>query len=157
MAHQFLHRSHRRSSHHGALQFFDDGVSVIKEEYDTYNYLLQKITARMDKGEYPIFVTAGDGRQKLTHIMHNQYLTHCFNDLCQVEGSLVTFGFNFGAQDEHIIDAINKAAKRSPEEKLWSIYIGVYSEDDKKRIEQISGKFKCKVRTYDAKTVKVWG
>jgi hypothetical protein len=142
---------------HGALQFFDDGVSVIKEEYDTYNYLLQKITARMDNGEYPIFVTAGDGRQKLTHIMHNQYLTHCFNDLCKAEGSLVTFGFKFGAQDEHIIDAINKAAKRNPKEKLWSVYIGVYSEDDQKHIEQIAGKFKCKVRIYDAKTLKVWG
>ena len=28
---------------HGALQFFDNGVEVVKEEYDAYNYLLQKI------------------------------------------------------------------------------------------------------------------
>ena len=27
---------------HGALPFFDNGVAVIKEEYDEYNYLLQK-------------------------------------------------------------------------------------------------------------------
>jgi hypothetical protein len=79
---------------HGALQFFDAGVSIVKEEYDAYNYLLQKITARMDEGEYPIVVTAGDGRQKLTHIRHNRYLTYCFDDLCEAEGSLVTFGFS---------------------------------------------------------------
>ena len=28
---------------HGALPFFDSGVNVVKEEYDDYNYLLQKI------------------------------------------------------------------------------------------------------------------
>ncbi|MGE3978232.1 MAG: DUF4917 family protein [Nitrospira sp.] len=29
---------------HGALPFFDNGAAITKEEYDTYNYLLQKIT-----------------------------------------------------------------------------------------------------------------
>ncbi len=48
---------------HGALPFFDTGIAVIKEEYDEYNYLLGKISARIEKGEYPIFVTAGDGKQ----------------------------------------------------------------------------------------------
>lgn len=144
---------------HGALQFFDSGVEIIKEQYDTYNYLLQKISARMDKGEYPIFVTAGNGQQKLNHIMHNQYLTFCYDDLCQATGSLVTFGFSFGPYDEHIIDAINKAAKqgRKTKDKLWSIYIGVYSDADQRHAEEISGRFKCKVHIYDANTANVWG
>jgi hypothetical protein len=142
---------------HGALPFFDRGVSVVKEEYDVYNYLLQNISARMEKGEYPIFVTAGDGQQKLNHITHNQYLTYCYDSFCQAEGSLVTFGFSFGEYDEHIIAAINKAAKQKVPNKLWSIYIGVYSPEDKKHIEQIEGKFRCKVHVFDAKTAKVWG
>lgn len=141
---------------HGALPFFDNGVEVVKEEYTVYNYLLANISARMEKGEYPIFVTAGDGQQKLKHITHNQYLTYCYDRFCQAEGSLVTFGFGFGPYDEHIIDAINKAAKRKPPNKLWSVYIGVYSDEDKKYIEQIESKFRCKVHIYDAKTVKVW-
>ena len=143
---------------HGALPFFDNGVAVIKEEYDEYSYLLQKISARMESAEYPIFVTAGDGRQKLTHIMHNHYLTHSYESLCTVEGSLVTFGFNFGEYDEHIIDAINRAARQKAEERLWSVYIGVYSDDDRQHIEQIKHKFKCKkVHIYDTKTAQVWG
>ena len=144
---------------HGALPFFDNGVAVLKEEYDVYNYLLQKISARMEKGEYPIFVTAGDGQQKLRHITHNQYLTYCYDSLCKAEGSIVTFGFGFGPYDEHIIDAINKAAKQGKKisNKIWSIYIGVYSDEDRKHIEQISEKFKCKVHIYDAKTVNIWG
>lgn len=141
---------------HGALPFFDNGVEVVKEEYTIYNYLLENISTRMEKGEYPIFVTAGDGQQKLKHITHNQYLTYCYDTFSQAEGSLVTFGFGFGPYDEHIIDAINKAAKRKPPQKLWSLYIGVYSDDDKKYIEQIEGKFRCKVHIFDAKTVKVW-
>lgn len=141
---------------HGALPFFDNGVEVVKQEYTIYNYLLENISARMEKGEYPIFVTAGDGQQKLKHITHNQYLTYCYDSFCQAEGSLVTFGFGFGPYDEHIIDAINKAAKRKPPNKLWSLYIGVYSDEDRKYIEKIEGKFRCKVHIYDAKTVKVW-
>lgn len=142
---------------HGALQFFDTGVSIVKEEYDVYNHLLQKITNRMNGGEYPIFVTAGDGRQKLTHIRHNRYLTYCFDKLCEAQGSIVTFGFRFGDQDEHIVDAINAAARRHPNEKLWSAYIGVYSDSDREHIEQIAHKFRCKVRIFDATTANVWG
>lgn len=142
---------------HGALQFFDSGVAVVKEEYDVYNYLLQKIGARMENGEYPIFVTAGDGKQKLNHITHNQYLTYGYDSFCQAEGSLVTFGFGFGPYDEHIISAINRTAKQKAPDKLWSVYIGVYSDDDRKHIEQLAAKIRCKVHVYDAKTANVWG
>lgn len=142
---------------HGALPFFDRGASVVKEEYDTYYYLLEKISARMANGEYPIFVTAGDGQQKLNHITHNQYLTYCYDRFCQMEGSLVTYGFSFGQYDEHIIDAINRASKRKPPNRLWSIYIGVYSSEDKQHIEKIKDKFRCKVHIFDAKSANVWG
>lgn len=141
---------------HGALPFFDNGVAITKEEYESGSYILEKIGARMDNGEYPIFVTAGDGQQKLKHIMHNRYLTHCYENFCEIEGSLVTFGFQFGKYDEHIIEAINKAARRKPPNKLWSVYIGVYSDDDRRHIEKIQKKFKCKVHIYDAKTAHVW-
>ena len=113
----------------------------------------------MDKGEYPIFVTAGNGEEKLTHIKHNHYLAHCYDQLSEITGSLVTFGFNFGPYDEHIIKAINQAAKNGMKEfpKLLSVYIGVYSDQDRQYIEQIEPKFKTKVRIFDAKTVDVWG
>lgn len=144
---------------HGALPFFDNGVEIIKEEYDGSHYLLENISGRMDAGQYPVFVTAGNGREKLSHIMHNHYLSWCYDNLCSMEGSLVTFGFNFGPYDEHIIEAINRAAKdgKNIHPKLLSIYIGVYTEDDLHHIEQIQSKFKCKVRIFDAKTADVWG
>ena len=143
---------------HGALPLFDTGVEIVKEEYKNSHYLLENIGERISRGEYPIFVTGGNGREKLTHIMHNRYLAHCYESFSSIEGSLVTFGFNFGEYDDHIIDAINTAAKfgRKSPPKLWSIYIGVYSPDDKKHIESIASRIKCKVHIYDAKTAHVW-
>ena len=144
---------------HGALPFFDAGTEVVKEEYTTSSYLLENISTRMEAGEYPIFVTAGNGDEKLAHIMHNHYLSYCFDKLSEITGTLVTFGFNFGDYDRHIIEAINRAAKNGRKEfpKLVSVYVGVYSEDDKKHIEEIEHLFKPKVRIFDAKTVDVWG
>ncbi|MBI4650887.1 DUF4917 family protein [Candidatus Desantisbacteria bacterium] len=140
---------------HGALHLFDSGVAIRKETYDG-EFLLENIKKRIEKKEYPIFVTAGDGKQKLDHILHNQYLDYCYKQLSSIQGSLITFGFNFGAYDKHIIDAINKAAKQDKSKRLWSIYIGVYSDEDKRHIESISSKFKCKVNLFDSKTVSIW-
>ena len=111
---------------------------------------------RMEKGNYPIFVTAGNGDEKLNHILHNHYLSFCYDKLSTIKGSLVTFGFNFGEYDEHIIRAINLAAKQDIRNCLRSVYIGVYSDDDKKHIEQIEHKFKCKVNIFDTKTANIW-
>lgn len=142
---------------HGALPFFDNGINIIKEEYTSEHYLLQNIRERIDKKEYPIFVTAGNGNEKLTHIMHNKYLTFCYEKLCAIKGSLVTFGFNFGEYDEHIIDAINVAAKQHISDRLRSVYIGVFSEEGLEHVLDIQKKFKCKVIPYNAKTANIWG
>jgi Domain of unknown function (DUF4917) len=144
---------------HGTLPIFDTGIEIIKVEYDSENYLLANVNARIENKEYPIFVTAGNGKEKLTHIMHNKYLSYCFEQLCNIQGSLITFGFNFGEYDTHIIDAINIAAKqgRKAGDKLHSIYVGVYSDENLKHILDIKKLFKCKVVPYNAKTANLWG
>lgn len=142
---------------HGALHIFDDGIDIIKEEYDSEHFLLKNIKKRMDDKQYPVFVTAGSGTEKLMHIMHNKYLSYCYDKFCNIEGSLISFGFSFSEYDDHIIKAINKASKgKSPGEKLFSIYIGVYSDDGYKRIKEIENKFKCKVNIFNAKTINLW-
>jgi hypothetical protein len=144
---------------HGALPIFDARHNLIKEEYTSDAFLLNKITKRLNEGQYPVFVTAGNGEEKLEKIRHNRYLSFCYDSLCVAEGSLVSFGFNFGDYDGHIIDAINKAAKygSKQEDRLWSVYIGVYSPADATHIANIEGRFCCKVNTFDAKSARVWG
>lgn len=143
---------------HGALHLFDVGSCVEKEEYTGTKYLLENIKSRMHKGHYPLFVTGGTSNDKLESIKHNEYLSNCYKELERITGSLIVFGFKFGDNDEHIIKAINKACKFSEERngKLYSIYIGCYSEDDVFHIESIADKFKCKIHLFDAKTTSVW-
>ncbi|MDB5989942.1 MAG: hypothetical protein JWQ10_1345 [Herbaspirillum sp.] len=143
---------------HGSLPLFDTGTQIIKEQYNENGYLLENISARLNADEYPIFVTAGNGDDKLSQIKHNPYLSDCYDNLSMVDGSVITFGFGFGEYDDHIIAALNKAAKfgtKTPP-KLWSIYIGTYSDQDVDYIESITHKFHCKVNTFDAKTVNLW-
>ena len=143
---------------HGGLHLFDDGVEIVKEQYDEGSYIMENISRRLEEAQFPVFVTAGSGREKLEHIAHNRYLSHCFDRFCQVEGSLVTFGFAFGDQDSHIFEAINKAAKqgRKSSPRLWSVYVGVYCDQDLGRIPQLKSALKCKVTAYDARTAPVW-
>jgi len=143
---------------HGALPLFDTGTEIVKEEY-AQDYLLQQIARRIERGEYPVFVTAGNPIQKLTHIRHNPYLQYSYEALAAVEGSLVSFGFNFGEQDLHIVDALKRATKNGKKvtERLWSVYIGAYSEDDARRAADIAEQLKCKVHVFDSKTAPVWG
>lgn len=143
---------------HGTLPIFDTGTEIEKEVYRDSKYLLTNIKERMDNREYPIFVTAGNGTEKLNHIYHNRYLTFCYESLSKITGSLVSFGFNFGEYDEHIIYAVNKASLRGAQsgEKLFSIYIGVYSEADLEHIKNIQDKFDCKVNVYNAETANIW-
>jgi len=143
---------------HGALPLFDTGVEIVKEEYTTEAFLLQTIAQRIEGGDYRVFVTAGDGTQKLTHIRHNPYLEHCHKALASLNGSLVTFGFNFGEQDSHIVSAFQKATHNGQKvpERLWSVYVGVYSESDKDRAAELARELKCKVKMFDARTAPVW-
>lgn len=106
-----------------------------------------------------MFVTAGNGTQKLTHIRHNPYRQDCYEALASVEGSLVTFGFNCGEQDSHIIAAIQRATKNGKKvsNRLWSVYIGFYSDHEAVRAMELAGQLKCKVHLFDSKTVGVWG
>ncbi len=144
---------------HGTLPIFDTGIEIVKEEYDNSSYLLQKISDRMEAKSYPIFVTAGNAKEKLNQISHNKYLAYCYDSFSNIEGSLIVFGFNFGEYDSHIIDAINKAASRgfNPSNKLMSVYIGVYSDESFEYLESIKDKFRCKVNYFNARTVNIWG
>lgn len=143
---------------HGALPLFDTGAEIEKEQYSEDGWLLENIGHRLDASEYPIFVTAGDANEKLELIRHNRYLSNCYDRLCSIDGSIISFGFGFGAYDDHIIHALNKAshATNKTPPKLWSIYVGVYSDNDRQHIEAIEHKFHAKVHTFEAKSVKLW-
>ncbi|MBR6060999.1 MAG: DUF4917 family protein, partial [Spirochaetales bacterium] len=142
---------------HGALHLFECNSDIIKQECTKCtldkNTLIKNITNRMNIGAYPIFVSAGNYKDKMKQIRHNYYLSSCYDALSEITGALITYGFSFNVCDEHIISAINKAKQHG----LSDIYIGVYSETDRFYIESIKDKFKCKVHLFNSKTINIWG
>ncbi|EFV82363.1 hypothetical protein HMPREF0005_00678 [Achromobacter xylosoxidans C54] len=144
---------------HGALPLFDTGTEVEKEQYGEGGYLLENISSRIELNNYPVFVTAGNGDDKLAQIRANPYLAHCYDSLCAVDGSIVSFGFGFGDSDLHIVDALNRAThiRSNTIPKLWSVYIGVFNDADKARAESLQQRLHAKVHTYDAATAHLWG
>jgi hypothetical protein len=46
-------------------------------------------------------------------------------------------------------------SKETP--KLWSVYIGVFSEADKARASALEKLVHAKLHTYDASTACIWG
>ncbi len=145
---------------HGALPLFDTGVEIVKEEYKNAEYLLTRVGQRIESGHYPVFVAAGNGQQKLAHIKHNRYLDNSYESLANVSGSVVTFGFGFVASDDHIVDALNRAATRprsSVKDKLWSVYVGVNSQKSLEHAQTLESRLRCKLHIYDVATTDVWG
>lgn len=145
---------------HGALPLFDEGKDIIKVEYDGSNYLLDVIKNKIENGSYPVFVASGNSNEKMQHISHNKYLQYCYDKLCHITGSLIVLGFSFGDNDNHIIDAINEAGRYGrrggPDEKLMSVYVGVFSEDDYRHMKSIKEKFQIKMVCFDARTAHIW-
>ena len=93
---------------------------------------------------------------KRRKILHNALLTHEYKSLTGKGGDLVIFGTVLKTNDEHI----RKAVLDGNESKGFKrIYMGVFSEDDKRAAEafKIEAEQKGKICfLYDATTVHVW-
>lgn len=61
----------------------------------------------------PLLVTEGTSRDKLRAIEGNAYLAHCLARLRDVDLPFVVFGASLGAQDNHLVDALNEHPGRA--------------------------------------------
>ena len=149
---------------HGGLHIFDAGDEIIKKTYSkTGVKLVNQIKENLDKNIYPIFISEGDSKQKLTKILHNSYLNHCYKSLRSIGGDLVILGTQLKKNDNHILEAII-------ENNVENIYIGVvapksishirsridsYNIESKKRYGEKAKK--KNLYLYDYRTVNIWG
>jgi len=60
----------------------------------------------------PLLVSEGATTDKLRAIRGSDYLSFALAQLSRDRGNMVIFGWSFGAQDDHITDAINKSFRR---------------------------------------------
>jgi len=145
---------------HGGLHIFDNKSEIIKNTYSrTERTLKSQTLENLNKDIYPIFVSEGTSEQKLSKIIHNAYLNHCYKSLKGIgavrsDDSLILFGTLLKRNDIHIREAILK-------NNVNNIYIGVYSEEEVKEFDNFiefiaKNELNKNVYFYDSKTVKVW-
>jgi len=161
---------------HGALHLYGAGESVVKLSYaDTGDALCDQISARLDAGQFPIFVTEGSSELK-KHAMtrrpgregYNRYLTDAFKTFAAsskvkpgFDASLFTVGHGMGIEDDHLIDTIVEGS-------LPLLCLGAYTpaEADSfkakgemltRRRAELAGKPPLEVLVFDTSDINIWG
>ncbi|MCS5707941.1 DUF4917 family protein [Candidatus Berkiella cookevillensis] len=107
---------------HGALHLYD-------AKYENRKYcwartgvkLKDQILSALNNGLFPLFISEGDSKSKLTKINHNTYLASSFKSIGNIGGALVVYGMGFKENDEHIMNAIVNS-------DITHIYLSVYGD-----------------------------
>ena len=116
---------------HGGLHLYDEGPELQKKCWERSGGipLVDQIRAALDAGKFPLFVSEGDSRGKLTRIRHSGYLQRSlksFAGMCRnpgIGGSLFIFGHSLAPNDEHALRHIEKG-------KIAQVYVSIYGDPD---------------------------
>jgi hypothetical protein len=142
---------------HGALHLFLDDELETQKRIVTNTTIIDDIAATIrQRAQLPLFVAEGTAVQKIARIRSIPYLTHCYETLSSIEGSLFIFGHAASENDAHIYDAICRSGievafvfVHQPEENLLSI---------RERLARYAARRNDIEWSYvDAATAKVWG
>jgi hypothetical protein len=101
---------------HGALHLVVGGSGVSwKLRRGEIQSVLEQFGEPIDGDPHarPLLVTEGTARDKLRAIESNVYLADALQRLRSIELPLVVFGSSLGAQDDHLLDAINEHPRRA--------------------------------------------
>lgn len=141
---------------HGCLAlFYEQKDNLIMKRFKDYenkmkiDHILKNMLNDM---KFPLFVAEGSSQEKLTEIKRYNYLENAYENLSNMSGSLVTYGFGFNKNDNHIIDEIFNS-------QVKSVYIGLYDLNSIRALEKKlfqDNKYNKTIYFYDAKSVKIW-
>jgi hypothetical protein len=100
---------------HGGLHLWRDERTAATGKWDQIDGtdllgLDQRFRERPER--QPLLVSEGTTVDKLRAIRSSDYLSFTLAQLARDRGNMVIFGWSFGAQDQHITDAINKSFHR---------------------------------------------
>lgn len=97
---------------HGALHLYrtKDGETR-KLKYAEGLSILQLLQRLGNKGEVPLFVAEGDGRDKVRSIKSSDYLSYALEQYDRFSGRFVVFGHSLGEGDEHLVRPLRTAGR----------------------------------------------
>lgn len=154
---------------HGALHLYDAGYETRKySQKRTGVSLKNQILESLEKGMYPLFVSGGDAKEKMTKINHSGYLSRCYRSFQQSSGTIFCFGMSFKANDNHILEAI----VNSTVSKIYISVLGAIDAPDnqelktsmekvinlrEQKIQNTGKRTKIEVEYFDAVSANIWG
>ena len=152
---------------HGALHLRESGEETEKVRSRPSNTILPQVTKGIHRGEFPLFVTEGEHKQKLSRIARSPYLRNSYlkfrDDMRRCDSCLFTLGHSLSDVDQHILDLIANGT-------VSKLFIGVYGLMDgekasdvhdvisrgKKLAERRPNGNKLDVEFYHASSARIW-
>ncbi len=146
---------------HGALHIYDVGHELKKYTWvRTGIRLIDQIRGALSDSRFPLIVAEGQSDEKMTKIMHSNYLSRGYRSLAMIGGSLFIYGHRLAENDEHILRLI-------PKSKIKKLFVGIYGDPStvaNKCIVARAQRFPTErrrgvalaVEFFDATTASVW-
>ncbi len=146
---------------HGALHLYQNGNNIIKLAYkSTGEPLFIQINLELQDNKYPLIVTGGASEDKLSRILRNRYLKHCYQNLSKLKGALFIHGLSLADNDEHLLKAIETG-------KVKQLFISIHKDAGTPQNKRIIGKIEAlrvqrdskkplETCYYDADSAAVW-
>lgn len=122
---------------HGALHLAQSGPTTEKLRVSQSRpSLTLQIQRRLLNGKDPLIVVEGSASRKLRRIKSSSYLSDAYYAFQDITGILVTYGWGFNLQDQHLVDAILRNRHLS---EIWiSVYDGADSPDNREMRARIN-------------------
>ena len=121
---------------HGGLHIFDNRAVIEKLKYGEQR-LVEQIQERLQRDQFPVFVTEATSAEKAQRIRRSAYLRpvwKTFERACKAPGAvLFTMGHSLGDEDEHITNCIGLG-------QLTAVYAGAFgglASPDGQRVREL--------------------
>lgn len=152
---------------HGALHVYRDIENAELRKLTwvrTGEPLIDQIRGQLAANRFPLIVTEGTSKAKLSKIQSSDYLAHALRSLKQANGGVIAYGLSFSLNDEHIMKAIvQSTVKRlavslygDPANRANVAIVNTVSALVERRRARPGSRTDLDVEFFDAGSVELW-
>lgn len=140
---------------HGGLHIYDTQAGVKKHACtDEGDSIIEQVRQNMEDGRFPSFVSEPTYERKRARIMHNPYLSFCFQKLAKLRGAMFVYGHSIDDNDKHIFDEINRSA-------VSLVFVSIYGDPGSSENMLAQGRARAFLRSkqvefFSAESAPVW-
>lgn len=147
---------------HGALHVYDADAELKKFTWiNTGIRLIDQIRNALAENMFPLIVAEGTSREKMTRILHSNYLGRGYRSFAKIAGSLFAYGHAMSENDEHWASLIAK-------NKVRQLFVGIHGDPNSAGNRNLIARCReiqmrrprrqpLDVAFFDASTAHVWG